>query len=138
MLRLTLGGEPRPAAVARHPGCHSAACWTSELNRSGDAGRVPPGSDLARIGAAKTVPAEGAKGATVATTVSALMFDPSTAIPVISAAGVWAVDPDLVTLFVSPGFPRLVGIWTCPGLTDRLVRPRRRRCLDGTVRSTWG
>jgi pimeloyl-ACP methyl ester carboxylesterase len=29
-------------------------------------------------------------------------------------------------------------IWSCPGLTDRLVRPRRRRCLDGCVRSTLG
>jgi uncharacterized protein YdhG (YjbR/CyaY superfamily) len=29
-------------------------------------------------------------------------------------------------------------VWSCPGLTDRLVRPRRRRCLDGCVRSTWG
>jgi PAS domain-containing protein len=37
-------------------------------------------------------------------------LDPLTAIPVISAGGIWAVDPELTTLFVSPGFARLVGI----------------------------
>jgi hypothetical protein len=37
-------------------------------------------------------------------------MDVSTAIPIISAVGTWAVDDDLTTLFASSGFARLVGI----------------------------
>ena len=72
------------------------------------------------------------------TTVSALMFDPSTAIPVISAAGVWAVDPDLVTLFVSPGFARLVGInrLVLAGLPSFVIAPSSLDALEWLIDTT--